>query len=72
MLTEAGLCPRDTQALKGKIKSLEEEKERLADKVERARQQVDKVADKASYLDVCAALRKQQDEEVHLSLQLQV
>jgi hypothetical protein len=34
--------------------------------------QVDKVADRASYMDVCAALRKQQDEEVALSQQLQV
>jgi hypothetical protein len=34
--------------------------------------QVDKVADRASYMDVCASLRKQQDEEVALSQQLQV
>lgn len=34
--------------------------------------QVDRVADKASYLDVCVALRKAQDEEVELSSQMQV
>ncbi|GFH17081.1 intraflagellar transport protein 81, partial [Haematococcus lacustris] len=62
---------RDTQALKVRIKGLEEEKERLTDKVERTKAQVDKVADKASYMDVCVALRKQQDEEVTLSQQLQ-
>ncbi|KAJ9520358.1 hypothetical protein QJQ45_030297 [Haematococcus lacustris] len=66
-----GLLRRDTQALKVRIKGLEEEKERLTDKVERTKAQVDKVADKASYMDVCVALRKQQDEEVTLSQQLQ-
>lgn len=34
--------------------------------------QVDKVADKGSYMDVCGHLRKAQDEEVALSTQLQV
>lgn len=62
---------KDTQALKIRITSLVEEKDRLQEKVERARQQVDKVADKASYMDVCAALRKAQDDEVALSTQMQ-
>mmetsp|Transcript_9266 Transcript_9266/g.19811 ORF Transcript_9266/g.19811 Transcript_9266/m.19811 type:complete len:706 (+) Transcript_9266:158-2275(+) len=62
---------KDTQAVKAKIKSLEEEKERLSEKVERAKSQVDKVPDKQTYMDVCTALRKQQDEEVNLSTQLQ-
>lgn len=48
---------------------MEEEKERLNDKVAKAKGQVDKVADRANYMDVCSALRKQQDEEVHLSTQ---
>ncbi|MEW5299244.1 MAG: hypothetical protein WDW36_002278 [Sanguina aurantia] len=55
---------KDTQAVKVKIKGLEEEKERLTDKVERARQQVERVPDKGSYIEVCASLRKQQDSEV--------
>uniref|UniRef100_A0A7S0WQ24 IFT81 calponin homology domain-containing protein n=1 Tax=Chlamydomonas leiostraca TaxID=1034604 RepID=A0A7S0WQ24_9CHLO len=62
---------KDTQALKVRITSLVEEKDRLQEKVERARGQVDKVADKASYMDVCAALRKAQDDEVALSTQMQ-
>ncbi|KAG2490551.1 hypothetical protein HYH03_010945 [Edaphochlamys debaryana] len=58
---------KDTQALKNKIKNLEEEKERLGEKVERAKAAVDKLPDRSSYMDVCTALRKQQDEEVSLS-----
>ncbi len=34
--------------------------------------QVEKIADKNNYMDVCSALRKQQDEEVNLSMQMQV
>ncbi len=63
---------RDTQALKNKIKSLEEEKERLGEKVERAKGAVDKLPDRSSYMDVCTSLRKQQDEEVNLSTAIQV
>lgn len=63
---------RDTQALKNKIKSLEEEKERLGEKVERAKGAVDKLPDRSSYMDVCTNLRKQQDEEVNLSTAIQV
>eukprot|EP00983_Pelagomonas_calceolata_P001244 42695-Pelagomonas_calceolata.AAC.7 len=33
--------------------------------------QVDRVADKNSYLEVCISLRKEQDEEVALSNQMQ-
>ena len=40
--------------------------------VERAKAAVDKVADRNSYLEVCTALRQQQDKEVELSQQLQV
>ena len=58
--------------MKKKIKSLEDEKERLNDKVGKAKAQVDKIADRQPYMDACSALRKQQDEEVSLSLQLQV
>lgn len=32
--------------------------------------QVNSLADKANYLDVCVSLRKQQDEEIHLSQQI--
>lgn len=66
------LACRDTQALKNKIKSLEEEKERLGEKVERAKGAVDKLPDRSSYMDVCTSLRKQQDEEVNLSTAIQV
>mmetsp|Transcript_19160 Transcript_19160/g.53649 ORF Transcript_19160/g.53649 Transcript_19160/m.53649 type:complete len:674 (-) Transcript_19160:217-2238(-) len=62
---------KDKQALKARIKGLEEEKERLVEKVERAKAQVDRVADKNSYLEVCISLRKEQDEEVALSNQMQ-
>eukprot|EP00798_Chlamydomonas_sp_ICE-L_P015561 gene15561-21655_t len=62
---------RDTQALKARIKSLEEEKERLGEKVDRAHKQVEKVPDRQNYMDVCSSLRKQQDEEVNLSMSLQ-
>ena len=58
--------------MKKRIKSLEEEKERLNDKVTKAKGQVDKIADRQTYMDACSALRKQQDEEVSLSVQLQV
>lgn len=61
----------NTSDMKKKIKQLEEEKERLEDKVAKAKSQVDKIADKANYMDVCSALRKQQDEEVNLSTQMQ-
>uniref|UniRef100_A0A7R9YTN5 IFT81 calponin homology domain-containing protein n=1 Tax=Chlamydomonas euryale TaxID=1486919 RepID=A0A7R9YTN5_9CHLO len=61
---------KDTAAMKKRIKSLEEEKERLNDKVAKAKSQVDKVADRANYMDVCSELRKEQDEEVSLSTQL--
>ncbi|KAG1672417.1 hypothetical protein FOA52_013202 [Chlamydomonas sp. UWO 241] len=61
---------KDTAQMKKRIKSLEEEKERLTDKVAKAKGQVDKIADRASYMDVCSALRKQQDEEVNLSTSL--
>ena len=64
--------PRDTADMKKRIKSLEEEKERLNDKVTKAKGQVDKIADRQTYMDACSALRKQQDEEVSLSVQLQV
>jgi len=66
------LYHRDTADMKKRIKSLEEEKERLNDKVTKAKSQVDKIADRQTYMDACSALRKQQDEEVSLSVQLQV
>lgn len=61
---------KDTTQMKKKIKSLEEEKERLDDKVKKAKAQVDKIADRQNYMDVCSALRKQQDEEVNVSMQM--
>lgn len=61
---------KDAQALRNKIKQLEEEKERLADKVERAKGQVAGVHDRAALLEVCSALRRQQDEQISLSGQL--
>ncbi|GFR42598.1 hypothetical protein Agub_g3529 [Astrephomene gubernaculifera] len=62
---------KDTLALKNKIKSLEEERERLGEKVERAKAAVDKLPDRSSYMEVCTNLRKQQDEEVNLSTAIQ-
>jgi hypothetical protein len=58
--------------MKKRIKGLEEEKERLSDKVAKAKAQVEKIADRSNYMDVCSALRKQQDEEVNLSTQMLV
>jgi intraflagellar transport protein 81 len=63
---------RDSTDMRKRIKGLEDEKERLTDKVAKAKAQVDKIQDKTSYLDVCSALRRQQDEEVNLSVQMQV
>ncbi len=40
--------------------------------MERAKNAVDKLPDKASYTEVCTNLRKQQDEEVNLSTAIQV
>ncbi|GAX78455.1 hypothetical protein CEUSTIGMA_g5895.t1 [Chlamydomonas eustigma] len=62
---------KDSTDMKKRIKGLEDEKERLTDKVAKAKAQVDKIQDKASYMDVCSSLRKQQDEEVNLSIQMQ-
>lgn len=62
---------KDIAGLRRTIKQLEEEKERLTVKVSRSQTQVDSLADKSLYQEVCGALRSQQDEEITLSQQLQ-
>ena len=62
---------RDSQAVKAKIKALEEEKQRLAEKVARAKERATALPEQAAFLEACSVLRRQQGEEVALSLQLQ-
>lgn len=63
---------RDTATLKSRIKQLEEERQKLEEKVQKAKTQVEKIPDMMQYMDVCKALRKQTDEEVYLSQQLEI
>lgn len=63
---------RDLPALKNQLKQLQEEQERLTDKVARAKQVAAGLPDADSYRELCAALRRQHDEEVSISQQLQV
>lgn len=62
---------KDLPQLRSRIKQMEEEKERLAEKVDKAAAQAAGLPDAATYRDVCVALRQEHDREVAISQQLQ-
>ncbi|KAF6264768.1 hypothetical protein COO60DRAFT_1654950 [Scenedesmus sp. NREL 46B-D3] len=62
---------KDLPQLRSRIKQMQEEKERLADKVDKAAAQASGLPDAATYRDVCVALRQEHDKEVAGSQQLQ-
>ncbi|KAK9811633.1 hypothetical protein WJX72_007340 [[Myrmecia] bisecta] len=61
---------RDAGELKAELLQLEDQKERLAEKVARAKAKIKDVPELATWQDACAALRAQQEEEAALKLQL--
>ena len=58
--------------MKQRLKRLEEERERLGDKVRRAKEVAAGMPEAKEYTELCAALRRERDEEVAISQQLQV
>eukprot|EP00879_Flechtneria_rotunda_P024027 GHRR01025449.1.p1 GENE.GHRR01025449.1~~GHRR01025449.1.p1 ORF type:complete len:555 (+),score=232.10 GHRR01025449.1:142-1806(+) len=62
---------KDLPQLRSLIKQMEEEKERLGEKVDRAANQATALPDASNYRDICVALRQEHDREVAISQQLQ-
>jgi predicted nuclease with TOPRIM domain len=67
----ADVAGRDSAALRAKITGLQEEKDRLSDKVRMSKEKFDRLEERMEYMECCNALRKTKDDEVMLSQQLQ-
>ena len=63
------LC-RDPQALKQKIKQMEEEKVRLNKLIQRSHQKVEALGSKEELLEACSSLRRFQEEKLSLESQV--
>eukprot|EP00878_Enallax_costatus_P017239 GHUV01018100.1.p1 GENE.GHUV01018100.1~~GHUV01018100.1.p1 ORF type:complete len:564 (+),score=220.22 GHUV01018100.1:880-2571(+) len=62
---------KELPQLRSRIKQMEEEKERLQEKVEKAAAQAAGLPDASNYREICVALRQEHDREVAISQQLQ-